>query len=422
MGVTVLLGTQWGDEGKAKFVDFFGEEHDIIVRYGGGANAGHTVIKDGEKYIFHLIPSGILYDNKQVVIGNGVVVDFDSLIKEIESLEKRGLAVLNRLLISDAAHVILPHHKLIDMACEKMLGKGKIGTTGKGIGPAYQDKMSRRGLRVGDFKDPMLLKQRLFSILDFKNKELKELYQLEPLEPETVYKEILECYQKISTCVLNSSFFLNQQLLAGKKVMLEGAQATGLDIDHGTYPFVTSSNPTIGGALAGSGLGPNWIEKIIGISKAYTTRVGSGPFPSEEKGEIGKVLQTTGAEFGATTGRPRRCGWLDVVELRMAVRINGISELALTKLDVLDKFDTIKVVMKYKLNGKELDCFPSQSLDDVEPVFKEFPGWKKSTGGARSFADLPGKAQDYIKELEEMLQVPIKNISVGPERDATIIR
>lgn len=422
MAVTVVVGTQWGDEGKAKFVDFFGRDQDMIVRSAGGANAGHTVIKDGEKYIFHLIPSGILYKDKNVVIGNGVVIDIEFLLEEADALQKRGIEVINRLYISDAAHIILPYHKQIDKACENFLGKRKIGTTGRGIGPAYQDKMARRGLRIGDLQDDGLLKERLSTILEFKNRELVDLYKTDPVDFNQVYENLLSFYSRISGCIVNTPYFLNQSLLDGKKIMLEGAQATGLDIDHGTYPFVTSSNPSIGGALAGSGIGPKWIKKIIGISKAYTTRVGSGPFPSEETGSAGILMQKIGGEFGATTGRPRRCGWLDIEELRMAVRINGITEIALTKLDVLDGFKTIKLATKYKLNGKELECFPSHSLERVEVVYEELPGWEQSTKGARNFNDLPAKAKDYIKYIEDLIDVPINNISVGAERDATIIR
>jgi adenylosuccinate synthase len=422
MSVTVVLGTQWGDEGKAKFVDFFSAEHDIIARFAGGANAGHTVIKDGQKYIFHLIPSGILYQDKQVVIGNGVVLDYTAIIEEMHALEIRGIEVLSRLLISDAAHVILPHHKMIDSAGESMLGSKKIGTTGRGIGPAYQDKMSRRGLRAGELKNPVLLKERLKAILEFKNRELKNLYNLTPVDLNELYDELLAFYEIVKKCIINTPFFLYKKLQEGKKVMLEGAQATGLDIDHGTYPFVTSSNPSIGGAITGSGIPPKWIERIIGISKAYTTRVGSGPFPSEETGKTGETIRTIGGEFGATTGRPRRCGWLDIEELKMSVRVNGITEIALTKMDVLDDFETIKMVVGYKLHGKKIECFPSDGLEDVEPLFEECPGWKTPITKIRSFEDLPQNARDFLKRIEDWTSVPIKSLSVGPERDATITK
>jgi adenylosuccinate synthase len=421
--ITVIIGAQWGDEGKAKFIDYLSSKFDIVARYGGGANAGHTVNYQGQKYIFHLVPSGLLHAQSEGLIGNGVVLDFDYFQEEIADLEKRGLDVLSRLYLSDAMHLILPFHKILDKAGESLLGDNKIGTTGRGIGPAYEDKMSRRGLRLGDLHKDHILRDKLAAIWEFKTKQLKDLYGMEvDFGQEELYDKLSAFYQKVKGRIVNGSYFLTERLKQGQKVLLEGAQATCLDIDHGTYPFVTSSNPTIGGALAGIGVGPQWVERIVGIAKAYTTRVGSGPFPTEETGEIGEAIREQGQEYGATTGRPRRCGWIDLEALRMAVRVNGLTELAIAKLDVLNEFDTIKLGVGYKLNGQKIDCFPSYGLDEVEPVYDEMPGWREDITEVRSFDQLPANAQSYLERIEQELGIPVRLLGVGPDRDATLAR
>lgn len=419
--ITVIIGSQWGDEGKAKFIDYLSSTFDIVARYGGGANAGHTVNHQGQKYIFHLVPSGLLHPKSEGLIGNGVVLDFEYFLEEIEDLESRGLEVLNRLYLSDAMHLILPFHKILDKAGETSLGDNKIGTTGRGIGPAYEDKMSRRGLRLGDLHQEHILRAKLDAIWEFKTKQLKDLYNIDvDFTQEELYDKLASFYSKVQGRVVNGSYFLTDRLQKGSQVLLEGAQATCLDIDHGTYPFVTSSNPTIGGALAGVGVGPQWVERIVGIAKAYTTRVGSGPFPTEETEDIGQAIRDKGQEYGATTGRPRRCGWIDIEALRMAVRVNGLTELAIAKMDVLDAFDTIKLGVGYKLNGKKIDCFPSYGLDDVEAVYDELPGWREDISKVRSFGELPTNAKKYIERIEQELGIPVTLLGVGPDRSATL--
>lgn len=422
MSATVIIGAQWGDEGKAKFVDYLSSDYDYIIRYAGGANAGHTVIYDGKKYVFHLVPSGILHPNTEVIIGNGVVLDFEYFLEEMQDLEEQGIPVKERIYLSDSMHLILPYHKLIDKAGETMLGENKIGTTGRGIGPAYQDKMSRRGLRLGDLQDGILLRERLEAIAKFKSRELTSLYNLPEIDVDDLHQRLSSFYDKIKDRIINSSYFINDKLRAGKKVLLEGAQATCLDIDHGTYPFVTSSNPTIGGALTGSGIGPRWVESIIGISKAYTTRVGSGPFPTEILGEMGDYLREIGHEFGATTGRPRRCGWLDIEALKMAVRVNGLTELAISKLDVFDKFEKINIAVGYKYKGEKIDYFPSTGLEHIQPIYETLTGWQEEISFVREFDELPARARAYIERLEELLEIPVSLISVGADRQATIVR
>ncbi len=422
MSATVIIGAQWGDEGKAKFVDFLSSDYQYIVRYAGGANAGHTVIFEGKKFVFHLVPSGILHKHSEVVIGNGVVLDYDYFLQEVRELEAEHIPVMERLYLSDSMHLILPYHKMIDQAGEEMLGANKIGTTGRGIGPAYQDKMSRKGLRLGDLHNEAYLKERLDAIMSFKGKELELLYSLPPLDKNKIFDELRSFYEKVKHRIINSPFFLNEKLKQGKKILLEGAQATCLDVDHGTYPYVTSSNPTIGGALTGSGIGPRWVDNIIGISKAYTTRVGSGPFPTELTGDLGNHLRELGREYGATTGRPRRCGWLDTEALRMAVRVNGLTALAIAKMDVLDEFDTIKLGVGYTIKNETIDHFPSYGLERVTPIYEEMPGWKTKISSVRSFADLPVNAQKYIRRIEDLIEIPVRIISVGADRNATIVR
>lgn len=420
MGCKVLIGSQWGDEGKAKVIDFRAENADIVVRYQGGPNAGHTVVADGKKYIFHLIPSGMLH-NKICVIGNGVVLDPEQLFNEMDLLEKDGYDVKNSLIISDSAHIIIPYHKSLDSAMEESSSK-KIGTTKKGIGPCYSDKCLRIGIRVGDVFDEKLLKARTEEALKRKNAQLKKIYRSPEFELQKILDTLKQFRERVSGMVVNTQYYLHKAVEEGKEVILEGAQGTALDIDHGTYPFVTSSNPTIGGALSGTGLNPVLIDEIIGITKAYVTRVGEGPFPTEAKDEYGEKLRERGAEFGSTTGRPRRCGWFDVELLKHAKRINGLSNIALTKLDVLTGFPSIKVAVGYEIDGKKIDYFPPAMLENVVPVYEELEGWTEEIAGCRSLDELPANAQNYIKFLEEKTGLRASLISVGPERENTIIR
>jgi adenylosuccinate synthase len=420
MGCIVAIGAQWGDEGKAKMIDFFSKDTDIIVRYQGGANAGHTVVVEGVKHVFHLIPSGILHEGKVCVIGNGVVVDPDVLIQEMELLEGKGMNLAGRLYISDAAHIILPLHKAFDEAMEEFRSN-KIGTTKRGIGPAYSDKCLRIGLRAGDLFDAEILKERLSFDITMKNLYLEKVFSKPPCPPEKIYDIIERFRDKVKGMVINTPHYLHTALDNGKKILLEGAQGFALDIDHGTYPFVTSSNPTIGGALLGTGLNVFDIEKIFGITKAYITRVGEGPFPTEEKGEVGELLRARGGEYGATTGRPRRCGWFDLPLIRQARRINGITDMALTKLDVLSGLKTIKIAATYKLDGKEIDYFPSAQLHRVEPVYEELPGWQEDISGCDSFSSLPKAAQNYVRYIERASGIKLSLISNGADRKNTFV-
>lgn len=418
MGCIVAIGAQWGDEGKAKMIDYFSKDTDIIVRYQGGANAGHTVVVDGIKHVFHLIPSGILHEGKVCVIGNGVVVDPEVLLEEMELLESKGIKLAGRLYISDAAHIILPLHKAFDEAMEEFRSN-KIGTTKRGIGPAYSDKCLRIGLRMGDIFDSKLLHERLSFDITIKNLYLEKVFSKKPFPPEKIFGIIERFRDKVKDMVINTPHYLHSSLDKGKKILLEGAQGFALDIDHGTYPFVTSSNPTIGGALMGTGLNTFDIEKIYGITKAYITRVGEGPFPTEEKGEIGEMLRTRGGEFGATTGRPRRCGWFDLPLIRQARRVNGITDMALTKLDVLSGLTTIKIATAYRLDGKEIDYFPSAQLHRVEPVYQELPGWQEDISDCTSFESLPKQAQNYVRYIERESGIKLSLISNGADRKNT---
>lgn len=422
MPTLVVVGMQWGDEGKGKIIDYLAKKADIIVRYQGGSNAGHTVIVNGEKYIFHLIPSGILYPDKKCVIGNGVVIDPQALIEEIEYLKNKGVSFNNNLFISENAHIIIPYHRILDEEREKMRTK-KIGTTHRGIGPCYTDKVGRVGIRVIDFLDRETFREKLKRNLEEKNFLFKYYYK----RPEVDIQEILRTYgnlrNKIKNFVTDTSKFLNESIKAGKYVLFEGAQGTHLDIDFGTYPFVTSSNPISGGACTGAGVGPNRIEKVLGVVKSYTTRVGVGPFPTEFPEKLQEKIRAKGNEFGATTGRPRRCGWFDAVLARRSIEINGIDGIAVTKLDVLDGEEKLKICVGYKYRGKKLDYFPTllRIMEKVEPIYEELPGWKESTKDAKNFEDLPKNAQKYLKRLEELLGVPIFIISIGTERDKTIV-
>lgn len=419
MGCKVVIGTQWGDEGKAKMIDYFARESDIIVRYQGGANAGHTVVVNGKKHVFHLIPSGILHRGKICVIGNGVVIDPLQLMNEIASLEAEGYAIRAQLKISDAAHIILPYHKVLDEVMEQSRDN-KIGTTVRGIGPSYADKCLRVGIRTGDLIDMSITAARVRQAVEQKNIVLERIYGRSGF----TFEEIMEILKRFKrTCgdmIVNTQYVLHQSLKKGKRVLLEGAQGFGLDIDHGTYPYVTSSNPTIGGALMGTGLNPFDVGEVIGIAKAYLTRVGEGPFPTEAAGKEGEIMRARGDEFGATTGRPRRCGWFDGVLLTQAARINGLTSVALTKLDVLTGFKTIRVAVGYTMGGKRIPFFPAAQLHRAKPIYRELPGWSEEISGCRSRRELPKNAQRYIDFIEKLIGVKITIVSVGPDRSNTI--
>ena len=418
----IVLGAQWGDEGKAKIIDYLTEKSDAVVRFQGGANAGHTVVVDDKKYIFHLMPSGILYENKICVVGNGVVLDLEELFKEIEFIKKEGINVNSRLYVSNRAHIVMPYHKEMDRIREKNLGAGKIGTTGRGIGPAYSDKVSRVGIRVIDLLSPETLKEKVEKSLFEKNFLFEHVYNEKPMDADKICREYLELAEKLKPYVAETSALLNKFISEGKSILFEGAQGTFLDIDHGTYPFVTSSNTVSGNACSGAGIGPKRIHEVIGVVKAYITRVGNGVFPTEAETETAEQIRKIGGEFGATTGRPRRCGWLDAVMLKTAVEINGIDSIALTKLDVLDSFETIKIAIGYTVNGKRVDYFPA-SLDDLakaEPIYETLPGWKSTTSQCTKFSELPENAKKYINRIKDLTDADIKFVSVGPQRCQTI--
>lgn len=420
----VVFGAQWGDEGKGKLIDILSKDADITVRYQGGNNAGHTVIVGKETYIFHLIPSAILHKNKVCVIGNGVVVDPKALLGEIEELEKRGLKInAAQLKISGHAHVVMPYHRILD-GLRESIRKNKIGTTGRGIGPCYADKVTRCGIRVIDLLNPRILKAKLEDNLTEKNEIFNKVYGRSDFSFGDIYNEYLGYGEKLSKYVCDTALFLNQAIDKGKKVLFEGAQGTFLDIDFGTYPFVTSSNSIVGGACAGSGVAPMKINKAIAAAKAYTTRVGEGPFPTEFSANLEEEIRNKGKEFGATTGRPRRCGWFDSVIVRYAVVINGVSELAIMKLDVLDELKEIKICTAYKYKGKTYKDFPLdyEVLSQAQPVYETLKGWQAPTSGIRSFSKLPVNARRYIERLEALLCVKIKYVSIGSKRDEMIVR
>lgn len=420
MSATVLVGSQWGDEGKGKIVDILSERFDIVARYQGGANAGHTVIIGDKQYILHLIPSGILRENVICVIGNGVVIDPKALLEEISLLKNSGIKVEGRLFISQNAHLIMPYHKLLDSIEES--GENKIGTTGRGIGPCYIDKFGRRGIRIVDLLNRDELERKIRYNLKEKNQLLQKVYHHEGLNVEEILKEYLEFDKLIDKYIKDIPTFLNQALDEGKSILLEGAQGTLLDVDHGTYPFVTSSNPTAGGACIGTGIPPNRINYVIGIVKAYTTRVGNGPFPTELTEEEGDKLRTLGAEFGATTGRPRRCGWFDAFLVAYSKMINGIDSVAVTKLDVLSHFDKIKVCVGYELNGKKLKYFPSsvEQLSKVTPIYEVLDGWKQNISNCKSYDELPSRTKEYLNFISKQSGIKIDIISVAAKREQTI--
>ncbi|MFC5820339.1 adenylosuccinate synthase [Nonomuraea harbinensis] len=422
MPAAVLVGAQWGDEGKGKATDLLGGDVDYVVRYQGGNNAGHTVVIGDQKYALHLLPTGILSPHVVPVIGNGVVIDPGVLLGEIDGLAKRGISA-ERLLISANAHLIMPHHKALDKVTERYLGKAKIGTTGRGIGPAYGDKIYRVGVRVQDLLDPGILAKKIEVALGEKNQVLTKVYNRRGIEAEAVVEEYLGYAERLKPHIADTSLVLSKALDEDKFVLLEGGQGTLLDIDHGTYPFVTSSSPTSGGACAGAGIPPNRLTKVIGILKAYTTRVGSGPFPTELEDEMGEWLRRTGGEYGVTTGRNRRCGWFDAVIARYATRINGVTDFFLTKLDVLSGLERIPVCVAYDVDGTRHDEIPMTQTEfhHAKPIYEELPGWQEDITGAKTFEDLPPNAQAYVRALEEMSGAPISAIGVGPGRDQTLV-
>ena len=419
----VVLGTQWGDEGKGKIVDLLARDVDVVVRFQGGHNAGHTLVIDGHKTVLHLIPSGILNEDARCFIANGVVVSLEALKKETESLEAWGVDVRSRLGISPACPVIMPYHELLDHAREKAKGKNAIGTTGRGIGPAYEDKVSRRGIRISDLNNPGLLAEKLEEAMDYHNFVLDKFFNVETLSFDRVLDDTLQLGACFSELVTDVSGELHRLRTQGKRILYEGAQGSLLDIDHGTYPFVTSSNTTIGAVCTGAGVGPDAIDYVLGITKAYTTRVGSGPFPTELFDDIGAGIAERGAEFGATTGRPRRCGWLDAVALRRAAHTNGVTGFCVTKLDVLDGVESIKVGIAYRLNGELLDVPPQnpEAWDDLEVEYESFPGWQDSTRGITQYDDLPANAKSYLSAMEALCGAPVHMVSTGPDRKENII-
>nr|WP_298373539.1 adenylosuccinate synthase [uncultured Halomonas sp.] len=419
----VVLGTQWGDEGKGKVVDLLTESASAVVRFQGGHNAGHTLVIDGEKTVLHLIPSGVLRDDKICVIGNGVVLSPEALIKEIRELETKGVPVRQRLRLSPACPLILSYHVRLDQAREKARGIAKIGTTGRGIGPAYEDKVARRGLRLGDMLHRERFASKLGEVLDYHNFVLQHYHGEAPIDFQQVLDEAMNMAEELRPMVCDTVSLVHAMRKAGDNILFEGAQGSLLDIDHGTYPYVTSSNTTAGGTATGSGVGPLYLDYVLGITKAYTTRVGSGPFPTELFDEFGRHLAERGHEFGATTGRPRRCGWFDAVALRHAVQINSVSGICLTKLDVLDGLETIRVCIGYRSkDGDKLDTpVDSEGYEAVEPIYQDLPGWSESTLGIKRLDDLPANARAYISFLEEQTATPIDIVSTGPDRNETIV-
>ncbi|WP_138431537.1 adenylosuccinate synthase [Fodinibius saliphilus] len=423
MSIRVVVGAQWGDEGKGKIVDLLSKEADYVVRYQGGANAGHTLKFDDQKIVLHLIPSGMFNGDATCIIGNGVVIDPHALLEEIEEVEAMAGDLTGRLKISNAAHVILPYHQLLDKVKEEHRGDDAIGTTGRGIGPAYVSKVSRVGIRMSDLFHPEQLREKVNSNITDINDALQHIYDHEPIEAEPIVKDLLGAADKLCPYITNTSALLHDAIEDGKEILLEGAQGSLLDVDHGTYPYVTSSCPTAGGASTGSGIPPTAIDKVMGISKAYCTRVGNGPFPTELTEEVGQELREAGQEFGATTGRPRRCGWIDLVALKYAVRVNGMNELTLTKLDILNDFEEIKLCTGYKIDGETTDIFPMDlpDIDSVEPIYKTMPGWEQSLEDCDSYDDFPGNAKKYLNFVEDYLGVKLTILSKGPKRSETIV-
>jgi len=421
---TIIVGTQWGDEGKGKATDLLADATDLVVRYQGGNNAGHTVIVGDEVFKLHLIPSGILYPHVTPVIGDGVVVDLSVLIEEMDALVERGLDPYNRMKVSGNAHLIMPYHRELDQLIERRLGSKKLGTTKRGIGPAYADKASRVGLRFQDLFDTSIFREKLEAVLEHKNELLSKIYGRPAMDASLISEEYLGYAERLRPLLADTTDLIHTSLEAGKHIILEGAQGTLLDLDHGTYPFVTSSNPVAGGALTGAGIGPRHVDRVIGIMKAYVTRVGTGPFPTELFDEVGERMTDIGGEYGTTTGRRRRVGWFDGVLARYANRVNGLTDIFLTKLDVLSDFETLRICSAYRWEGTDYHHFPPhQSIfHHVEPVFEDLPGWGSDISDVKDYGDLPQAAQDYIDALEEQAGVPITWVSVGPRRSQTLVR
>jgi adenylosuccinate synthase len=424
MANVIVVGTQWGDEGKGKVVDLLSEHFDAVARYQGGTNAGHTVVVGDEKIVLHLVPSGVLRKGKVCILGNGVVIDLLALIQEIDQLVKLHVKIEENFFISKNAHLVLPYHKLLDTELERLRGGRKIGTTRRGIGPAYVDKMARTGIRIGDLTDPTLFRERLRANLEEKQAQFPHHQELRELDGEKVAAEQLEQFERVRGFLVDSSLVIHDLIRAGKSILFEGAQGTLLDVDLGTYPFVTSSSATAGGACTGTGISPLAIDGILGVTKAYTTRVGEGPFPTELADVTGEWLRERGQEFGATTGRPRRCGWFDAVAVRYSVRVNGLSAIALMKLDVLDASDSIRICTAYRRKGELHEEFPNETglLKGCEPIYEELPGWNESTVGIASYDRLPARCRAYVERLEALTGVEVGLISTGPRRDQTIIR
>ncbi|MFP4622713.1 MAG: adenylosuccinate synthase [Gemmatimonadota bacterium] len=418
---TVVVGAQWGDEGKGKIVDVLAADADIVARYQGGANAGHTVDVAGDEFILHQIPSGILHGDKRCLLGNGVVLDLEQFFAELDGLQARGVAAEGRIGISGRAHLLLEYHKQLDFASEKRRGTAKIGTTGKGIGPAYEDKVARRGIRAGDLRDETRAAMLIREAAERANERL-EAADADPVDVDALVASVLNVRDRLLPIVTDTGHEIHQALRAGKRVLLEGAQGALLDIDHGTFPYVTSSNTTAGSAATGTGIGPTALDAVLGVVKAYTTRVGSGPLPTELETTLGERLRELGGEYGATTGRPRRCGWFDAVVVRYAARVNGLTGLALTKLDVLDTFENVRVCTGYTVDGDSLDDFPDDlaRLERARPVFEDLPGWQADTTGSRSVDDLPPEARAFLDRVEALVDVPIRFVSVGTEREQII--
>lgn len=422
MATAMVLGTQWGDEGKGKIVDYLAQKADVVIRSQGGNNAGHTVVADGQSFALRLLPSGILFSEKTCIIGNGVVVNPEVLLEELDGMVKKGVTI-SKLEVSTRAHVIMPYHIRIDEEDEKLRGDDKIGTTKNGIGPCYADKINRVGIRIGDLMDRDVFYQKLKTNLELKNRLFATYYNCEGFEFEEIFTKYTALAERIRPYVKDTEYSANQYIKEGKKVLFEGAQATMLDLDHGTYPFVTSSNPTAGGACVGSGVGPRMMSNIIGVVKAYTTRVGAGPFPAEQSNKIGEYLRETGHEFGTVTGRSRRCGWFDSVVVRYAAMLNSLDYLAITRVDILDGLDTINICKGYMYKGIELKEYPESLniLQDVEPVYEELPGWKTDISGCKSYDELPENARYYVERISQLVGVPLGIVSVGPDRSQTIV-
>jgi adenylosuccinate synthase len=421
MAVRVVVGTQWGDEGKGKYIDMLAKESDLVVRFSGGNNAGHTIVADGVKYALHLIPSGILHKGRVCIIGNGVVVDPAVLLKEMEDLEQRGINT-EKLLISDRAHVIMPYHKLLDELQEGHRGTANLGTTKRGIGPAYADKTERCGIRMCDFIDPEQLAAKIRENLVIKNQIIEKVYEGKGFDADSIIEEYSGYAKLLKKHVTDVNSMISDAIEEGKNILFEGAQATFLDLDFGTYPFVTSSNPVAGGVCTGAGIGPTYIDEIFGVLKAYTSRVGTGPFPTEQNNKIGDTIRELGWEYGTTTGRPRRCGWLDTVMIRYSARVNGLTALAINHVDTIGKLDKIKLCTSYKKDGVVIRNFPAslKELAKCEPVYEEFDNWQEDISSVRKFEDLPGNAQKYLKRIEELVGVKIGLIGVGKDREQTI--